>query len=231
MDDVLALEETNTGVNYIVPQAPDWSLTVFGTHQIRPTVIAIWADFFSLYRRELLAGRFFTDTDAEDRRRVAVVGIGTAETLGLGEHLVGETIRISGVRFEVVGVAAAKGPNGNFGCVGSQIIIPLESAIGRTLRSPGLTSIYVQVSDPEAIIGVATQIERTMRQSRSIELGEKDDFRIQDSSQDLILKVAATTTFEQLLMVIGVVSLVVGGVVVMKYYAYQRNRADARDRA
>ena len=89
----------------------------------------------------------------------------------------------------------------------------------------------LQVSFEKILDVSEARIERTMRQSRSIELGEKDDFRIQDSSQDLILKVAATTTFEQLLMVIGVVSLVVGGVVVMKYYAYQRNRADARDRA
>lgn len=54
----------------------------------------------------LLAGRFLNELDIEDKRKVVVIGSQVREVLFGSTDPIGKTVRISGVRFLVVGVVA-----------------------------------------------------------------------------------------------------------------------------
>jgi len=214
-DGYRALKRELPQADAVVPQLAIWPWVTFRDAQINATVIGTTQDYFPMYHWEVVRGRGLTDADAAERRRVAVVGDATSERLGPGRDLVGETIRIRGTPFEVVGVVEPTGAWMNFGNPGDQIFVPIESAYGRIMESGVLNSIYVVVEDPFAVADVATGIERILRRVRRLELGEKDDFFISNYSAGLLRGLEASSTFELLILGIAVVSLIVGGVVVM----------------
>ena len=74
------------------------------------SIVGTWPSFFSLYSHELEHGRFFDEGEVQGRRRVAVLGSNVPDDLETpGGLLVGRTIQIRGIPFEVVGVLKEKG--------------------------------------------------------------------------------------------------------------------------
>ena len=74
-------------------------VTVQGSDQNLPDV----------FNRPVADGTFFTATDVETRRRVAVLGSATAQSFFGSADPVGRQITVSGTRFRVVGVLAEQG--------------------------------------------------------------------------------------------------------------------------
>ena len=64
--------------------------------------------------RHIAAGRGITADDVASHNRVAVIGQTTAANLfPPGSNVIGQTIQINNVAYDIVGVQAAKGTNGN----------------------------------------------------------------------------------------------------------------------
>ncbi|AXC14997.1 Cell division protein FtsX [Acidisarcina polymorpha] len=94
-------------------------------------------------------GRFLTDGDLRDRRRVVVLGQKSAELLFPGRPAVGETVLLNGTGFQVVGVAAKTG-HGNDDGWNQQIYIPVTTMLemfpikGENIPQDALSSIQYQ---------------------------------------------------------------------------------------
>jgi len=71
-------------------------------------------------------GRWFNDDDNSQRRRVAVVGWELLKNVFPGRPAVGSTILLNQVRFDVIGVLAKVGQDGQNG-TNARIFIPLET--------------------------------------------------------------------------------------------------------
>jgi putative ABC transport system permease protein len=71
-------------------------------------------------------GRWFNDEDNSERRRVAIVGWELLKNMFPGRPAVGSTILLNGVSFDVIGVVAKVGRDGNNG-TNSRIFIPIET--------------------------------------------------------------------------------------------------------
>ena len=71
-------------------------------------------------------GRWLNNEDAGQRRRVAIVGWELLKNMFPGRPAVGNTILLNGVEFEVIGVLAKLGREGNNG-TNIRIFIPLET--------------------------------------------------------------------------------------------------------
>ena len=71
-------------------------------------------------------GRWFNDEDNTQHRRVAVVGWELLKNVFPGRPAVGSVILLNGIRFDVIGVLAKVGQDGNNGTNG-RIFIPLET--------------------------------------------------------------------------------------------------------
>ncbi|MGI4895178.1 MAG: ABC transporter permease [Janthinobacterium lividum] len=74
-------------------------VTIQGSDQNLPDV----------FTRPVTNGQFFTSTDVDTRRRVAVLGSGTAQNFFPGADPVGRQITIAGTRFRVIGVLQEQG--------------------------------------------------------------------------------------------------------------------------
>ena len=71
-------------------------------------------------------GRWFNDEDNTDRRRVAVVGWELLKNVFPGRPAVGATMLLNGIRFDIVGVLAKVGKDGNNG-TNARIFVPVET--------------------------------------------------------------------------------------------------------
>src|SRR5216110_2338191 len=71
-------------------------------------------------------GRWFNEEDNQEHRRVAVVGWEMLKNMFPGRPAVGSTILLNGINFDVIGVVAKVGRDGNNG-TNSRIFIPVET--------------------------------------------------------------------------------------------------------
>jgi putative ABC transport system permease protein len=71
-------------------------------------------------------GRWFDDDDNAERRRVCVVGWELLKNVFPGRPAVGSTMLLNGIRFDIVGVLAKVGQEGNNG-TNARIFVPIET--------------------------------------------------------------------------------------------------------
>jgi putative ABC transport system permease protein len=89
-------------------------------------VFWVASDYNQIRNVPISPGRWFNDEDNAERRRVAIVGWELLKNMFPGRPAVGSTILLNGISFEIVGVVAKVGRDGNNG-TNSRIFIPIET--------------------------------------------------------------------------------------------------------
>ncbi len=159
-------------------------------------------------------GRFFTDSENRAAAKVAVLGSAIATELYGRGSAVGETIRIAGERFQVIGVLEEKGAGG-WRNPDEHVFIPLMTAQRRLLGRDYLSSITIQVRSQSEMELATFEVERILRREHRLRPDQDNDFRIRNQA-DLIETFQDTQrTFSFLLAGIAGVSLIVGGIGIM----------------
>jgi putative ABC transport system permease protein len=180
------------------------------------TVYGVTTDYFPMRNEQVSEGTIFGDQQVNIHARVVVVGPDLATTLfGRTTDLVGQSIRINGQTFTIIGVLQSKGGS-SLGSSDNQAIIPLTTARDRVIKRAGTTvdSIYVQAASAQAVSEASTQISNIMRQRHHVAVG-KEDFSIfnqQDLASSASSIISVLTIF---LGGIAAISLLVGGIGIM----------------
>ena len=180
------------------------------------TVYGITPDYLSVRNYTLLEGSVITDANLLGQSSVALLGVTTADTLfGRRTGLVGETVRINGQPFRVLGLLNSKG-GGAFGSSDKFVMIPLTTSQARiTHRSRNqVDMIMVQAVSPEQVGAASDQVSQILRTRHRITLGT-DDFTV-FSQQDFVAT-AQTITGVMTIFLGGIaaISLLVGGIGIM----------------
>jgi len=89
-------------------------------------IFGVASDYNRIRNVPVEPGRWFNDEDNSERRRVAIVGWELLKNMFPGRPAVGSTILLNGVSFDVIGVVAKVGRDGNNG-TNSRIFIPIET--------------------------------------------------------------------------------------------------------
>jgi putative ABC transport system permease protein len=162
-------------------------------------------------------GEFFNDAHLLSRSAVVIIGVEVGETLfGRKDGLVGETVRIEGQPFRVIGVLEEKGGTG-FSNEDDQILVPLSTAQARLLnrRTPSTVDmILVQAITAEAVPQAGEEIAAILRGRHQTGVGA-DDFTV--FNQQDFLQTAETITGVLTIFLGGIaaISLLVGGIGIM----------------
>jgi putative ABC transport system permease protein len=113
MDDVDTLTTNLPQITHITPEVSKTASIQFDTRTFNFDVTGNYPNVESVRALKLGPGRFYNMQDELQRARVAVIGSEAKEKLFSGRNAVGETIRIDGLSFEVVGVLNAKMQEGD----------------------------------------------------------------------------------------------------------------------
>jgi len=213
--DDTALANHSRYITAVVPELESSFQIERGDQNIREDVIGTTPNFVTVRNYTLTAGRMFTAGENASRRRYAVLGAGIPEQFHLtAAEIVGQTIRIRGIPFEVLGVLSSKGAVG-FGNPDDDIMIPLQTARFRVMGTDRLRTITVQAVNVRSMNLAMIDIERVLRRQHKLAPGEDNDFRIRNRRDALDTFAATTQTFKYLLAGVAAVSLLVGGIGIM----------------
>jgi len=197
-----------------------------GERAMELRVVGATPEWFRLVPRDLVAGRIIVQSDLDRRSPVAVLTEFGARKLLATEGSVGQTLRIGGDEFEVIGIIRSEsGQAGNIQIPDQEIDVYIPLDVARTYfgdiffkRTSGsderekveLHQIIVQVDDPKHAEAVAAGIERMLGLFH-----KKKDYAL--SVPLALLKQAEATkrTFNIVLGSIAGISLLVGGIGIM----------------
>jgi putative ABC transport system permease protein len=215
IDDAEALGREAVHLAAVVPEMSIREQVKSGNRNLNVSITGTTPNYADVQGFEVDQGRMFTAADDAARRRVAVVGADVPGMLDVdAAALIGRTLLIRSVPFEVIGVFAAKGAVG-MSNPDDDVWVPLQTARYRLTGNDQLQSISVEVAPSATIEQAMVDIERVLRRAHGILPGRDNDFAIFDRKTFFNARAEATEIFSFLLAGIAGVSLVVGGIGIM----------------
>jgi putative ABC transport system permease protein len=157
---------------------------------------------------KITQGRFLSTSEGASSKQVAVIGPTVAKNLFGTKNPVGQTITISDVKYQVIGVMASRGSS--FGIdQDNTVVIPLAAAT-RQFGINNPNAIYIGANSPTIVSTVQNKATKILEKRLS-----EDDFTIQTQAQTLSTISQITGVLTAALGGIAAISLLVGGIGVM----------------
>ncbi len=189
---------------------------VYGTKKMSTSVNGVTPNYQPVRNYDLTEGTFITEDQVLGQAAVVLLGPDVADQLfGRKDNLVGESIRVEGLPFKVIGVLASKG-GGSFGSQDNIILVPFSTAQIRLLHGnqQRVDLIYVQAISPTAVQSASDEVAQILRTRHRSKIGA-DDFTVY-SQQDFVATAQTVTSILTIFLggVAGI-SLLVGGIGIM----------------
>ena len=214
-DDAEAVRDDARNVAAVSPEQSSRQQVKLGNRNLNLSVIGTAPQHPEVNGYTLRAGRMFTAIDDASHRRVAVLGGEVPELLQTtADALVGHTLMVKAMPFEVIGVYAKKGAVG-FGNPDDDVFIPISTSRYRVTGDDKVQSIAVQVAPDIELAQAMVEIERVIRREHGLAPGIDNDFSVIDRKQFLATQQQTTQILGFLLAGIAGVSLIVGGIGIM----------------
>jgi len=215
-DDADAISRDATLVSAVVPEMQSSMQVKLGNKNINTNVLGTTANYAEVRNYTIPYGRMFSKGDNDSRQRYAVLGWDVPEMLGGNPAaMIGQTISIRGIPFEIIGVLSQKGSGGSWSNPDEQILIPLQTARYRIFGSDRLRSLTVQIAEGVPMEQGMVDFERILRREHKIRPGADNDFQVRNQQEILATQQSASQVFTALLASIAGVSLLVGGIGIM----------------
>lgn len=171
------------------------------------TVSGVSEDYASISKLDLEEGRFLSYSDMENRSKVAVVGSYLNGSV-YGGRAVGQTIKINGNTYSIVGVLAERDDSSE-GSSDDCIYIPYTTA---AKLSFGAISSYTFATRDVSLNSAAT----TVLDDMLYEVFQSDDYYNISDMQEIVDSMEEMTSMMTMVLVgIAGISLLVGGIGIM----------------
>lgn len=179
--------------------------------RVNARLIGVSSQYFEAVKPLLALGSYLSDSKFAAEAKDVVFGADAANDLGLTSDMLGETVKLNGQDFRLVGVLDDQAGFGTDG----RVYVTLDAARKLFSQYPYVSSIVVQAQTPEAVEALQFAADRLLRERYG--LGENTSARYTITNQaSLIAAVSSITdTLSILLTGIAGISLVVGGIGIM----------------
>jgi putative ABC transport system permease protein len=170
----------------------------------RVNISAVSHDYAEVMPFDLQEGRYFTPLESQSGRNVVIIGADIAETLFPSINAVGKSVKIFGLRLDVIGVIRKKGSDLFGNSDDERAIIPVNFARNVIdLRGSGST-IVVRAKPNVSNDELKDELTGIMRSVRKLKPTADDNFSINET--DIINR-----GFDQLFGVIAIIGWIIGG--------------------
>ena len=209
-DNIDEIEEIQ-GINKVAPfKTVSASITRNENSSGRANIIATTDSYIDVMNLTISDGRLLSKIDLDNNSKVCLLGSDIAETLFENDTIVGNSVKIDGDNYTVIGILTATGSSmGND--IDSLVIVPFTTAkyLGADTT---INNLYIKVDDENQIESVSTSIENYIEFAFGL---ITDDFSV--SSQDSMLNTMEEVNNSLSIMLGGIasISLIVAGIGVM----------------
>src|SRR5512141_602440 len=201
----------------VAPALQGNGVVSFGGEQTSPQLFGVTPEYFQVRNLQMAEGDPITEEHMLGRASVVILGSETATDLfGHSDGVTGETVRIEGQPFRVIGVLQSKG-GGAFGSEDNQALVPFTTAQARLIRrstNDRVDIIFVQAVSGDVVPQASDEISQILRTRHRTPIGE-DDFTV--FTQQDFLSTFSTITGILTIFLGGIagISFLVGGIGIM----------------
>ena len=195
----------------ISPEVMKQCAVAYGTRGDNYGVSGVYANYSRMRRMELDEGSAFSEADDFTHSRVAFIGADVKKKLFSGQNAVGETIRVDGISYQVIGVLKHVIQNGDDNLNG-HVYVPF-SAMSDLTNTYYLNSIAMEYEGDNQ--KVVKALRDSMAFHHSFDPKDKRAVFVFDVFSDLLDLRMITTGIKIMLGFIGLLTLGIGGVGLM----------------
>jgi putative ABC transport system permease protein len=197
-----------------VVNASDVSLVYNGTSFEPTSFVGTTPSYLTAHTYKLAEGASFTAEDVQKHRRVAVIGQEVLQELFAGANAVGQTMKVNGSNYEVVGVLAKKGTNGTTN--EDDVVMAPITTVQNSLTGTGpIDSITVQASSESSLTAAEAEVTQILEERHKIKDTAEPGFSVLNQGSLLETSSSTSNVFTTLLGEVAAISLLVGGIGVM----------------
>jgi putative ABC transport system permease protein len=217
--DAQAIRDEIANVIAVAPNLRGGGQVVYGNLNWATQLYGVDGDYLTSRDWKVVRGRAFDENELRGKAKVALVGETVAQMLFGGTDPTGQTIRVKGVPFAIVGLLESKGQNVMGQDQDDVVLLPMGAARGRILggwlKPDSVQNMHVKMADGADMRAAEEDIKALLRQRHRIGPGKDDDFNLRNLSEIVQAEQAASGALSALLAAIASVSLIVGGIGIM----------------
>lgn len=211
----IATSSQVSSVQAVSPEYTGRSQIIAGKNNVNLQVVGSTPTYTSVHNVQVASGRFLSQSEVTSISKVAVIGPTAATTLFPDiSDPVGQTVRIGGQTFTIIGMTVSKGGTG-FGNQDNIMYIPLTTAQKQIFGVDYLSAISLQATSADVMTQAQNEVGYLLLARHKLSDPTKADFSIFSQADILSTATSTTSTFTTLLAGIAAISLLVGGIGIM----------------
>lgn len=208
--DALALAQLDD-VAIMFMQSQNEGTIATGENRVNARLVGVSADYFEAVKPELAMGSYLSRNPASLEARDVVFGADAANDLGVTDDLLGQTVKLNGQDFRLVGVLDDQAGFGTSG----RVYVNLNTARKIFSQYPFVSSIVIQATTPEGVDGLQLSADRLLRDRYGLTENAETRYTITNQASLISAVSTITDTLGLLLTGIAAISLIVGGIGIM----------------
>jgi len=202
-------EENSDLIASIAPTVTS-SVTAKNGNKTRDTsIIGTSPEYENIKSRHISIGRFISQLDIDYNLKTALVGTAVVNDLFKGENAIGQTIKINGNIFKIVGVLEQI-DNGQDSGDDDKIIIPVTAATKLTSQSR-ISNFSVLTTSEDKVDQAVTKLKEFLYTKYK----DQNSYSVMSAAQMLSTLSSITDSMMLILGGIATISLIVGGIGIM----------------
>jgi putative ABC transport system permease protein len=213
--------ENAYGVVMVAPANENFIQLDTGNEMKFAVLEGVTPEYLRVMNHDVTSGQFITQSDVNSRSLSVVLGPDTASALFGDKDPLGQTVKIKGYRFKVVGVLEAVGGTMMGISMDNVAYVPITTFQSRLFPQrtasgeDAVQQIAVRITDSNVIPDTRADIENVLRRRHRISADENDDFSVISQQQMVSTINQVTGVFSIFLGAIASISLIVGGIGIM----------------
>jgi len=199
----------NPGVQAVSPTVTGSGTAKAGGNSCDVSIKGITPEYLEIEGTEITDGRQILTVDNDNRLQVCLIGAGAAKDLFGSTDCVGETIRVKGKNFKIIGVLKEDGDS-QMDSNDTVVYIPFATA-QRLLKQTAIQSFTVSASGEDTL----SMAENAVNQFLLNKTGDEDSYTIVNQAEIAESVSDISSSLSLMLGGIAGISLLVGGIGIM----------------
>jgi putative ABC transport system permease protein len=208
--DANALSELEN-VSVMFVQSQNEGTIATGDTRVNARLVGVSSEYFQAVKPEIALGSYLSSSSFAQTAKDVVFGADAANDVGLTADMLGQTVKLNGQDFRLVGVLDDQAGFGTSG----RVYVTLDSARKLFSQYPYVSSIVIQANTPEQVDALQLTADSLLRERYGLGADTEARYTITNQASLIAAVSSITDTLGLLLTGIAAISLIVGGIGIM----------------
>jgi putative ABC transport system permease protein len=208
--DANALAELEN-VSVMFVQSQNEGTIATGDTRVNARLVGVSSEYFEAVKPEVALGSYLSSSSFAQTAKDVVFGADAANDVGLTADMLGQTVKLNGQDFRLVGVLDDQAGFGTSG----RVYVTLDSARKLFSQYPYVSSIVIQANTPEQVDALQVTADSLLRERYGLGSDTEARYTITNQASLIAAVSSITDTLGLLLTGIAAISLIVGGIGIM----------------